>query len=61
MPTYQYRCTNEKCNHEFEVVQRITDDALTTCPECTKQLKKIINSQGGFQLKGSGWFDSGGY
>ena len=27
MPTYEYRC--KACDHEFEVVQPFTDDALT--------------------------------
>jgi len=60
MPTYQYKC--KQCDHEFEVKQRMTDDPLSQCPECGKTtLKKIINNQGGFQLKGSGWFKTGGY
>jgi len=40
----------------------MTEDPLLECPDCgEKQLKKIINSTGGFQLKGKGWFKDGGY
>ena len=30
MPTYGYRCGS--CGHEFEIRQKITDEALSTCP-----------------------------
>ncbi|MGY8865974.1 MAG: FmdB family zinc ribbon protein [Methylophagaceae bacterium] len=60
MPTYNYEC--KKCAEQLEVFQRITADPLTTCPKCNKdELKKIIVASGGFQLKGKGWFKSGGY
>lgn len=61
MPTYSYEC--KKCGHEFDIMQRIVDDALTDCPECkAKELKKVIKAgDGGFALKGKGWFKSGGY
>jgi putative FmdB family regulatory protein len=32
MPLYQYRCSN--CNVELEIQQRITEPALTDCPNC---------------------------
>ena len=54
MPTYEYIC--EKCEHEFEREQRITDPPLKTCPECrSRKLKKLI-SRTSFVLKGSGWY-----
>lgn len=60
MPTYAYRC--QECGHEFETIQKISEDPLKECPECKKEsLKKLINASGGFQLKGKGWFNNGGY
>lgn len=60
MPTYEYKC--KKCEHGFEIVQKIKDDPLRQCPECKQEsLQKIITSGGGFQLKGSGWYKTGGY
>lgn len=56
MPIYEYRC--QACGHEFEAMQKMSDDALTECPHCKKQeLKKLI-SAGGFQLKGGGWYET---
>jgi len=41
MAKYDYRCEN--CGHEFEATQKMTDDKLTTCPECNKEtLKRLI-------------------
>jgi putative FmdB family regulatory protein len=54
MPTYEYLC--EKCEHEFEREQRITEPPIKTCPECrARKVKKLI-SQTSFVLKGGGWY-----
>ncbi|MDQ6522901.1 zinc ribbon domain-containing protein [Nocardioides sp. LHD-245] len=53
MPTYQYLCT--ACGHAFEQVQKFSDDALTTCPECAGRLRKVFNSVG-VVFKGSGFY-----
>jgi putative FmdB family regulatory protein len=53
MPTYEYRC--KSCDHEFEVVQAFTDDALTECPECAGPLKKVFGNVG-ITFKGSGFY-----
>jgi putative FmdB family regulatory protein len=53
MPTYQYRCT--ECGHDLEVVQKFTDAALTECPNCRGQLRKIFNAVG-VVFKGSGFY-----
>lgn len=55
MPTYEYRC--ESCNHEFEIMQSIKDDALTKCPSCGKnKLKKVISGGAGLIFKGTGFY-----
>jgi putative FmdB family regulatory protein len=53
MPTYQYRCTD--CGNELEAVQKFTDPALTECPTCTGQLRKVFNAVG-VVFKGSGFY-----
>lgn len=54
MPTYEYAC--EKCGHEFERQQRITEDPVKTCPKCkAKKVRRLI-SRTAFVLKGGGWY-----
>ncbi len=59
MPIYEYECA--KCG-VMEVTQRITEDALTKCPQCKRRKVKKLISNTSFQLKGSGWYvtDYGG-
>ena len=53
MPTYSYACT--ECGNRFDVVQAFTDDALTTCDQCSGRLRKLFNSVG-VVFKGSGFY-----
>ena len=54
MPTYEYLC--DKCGHEFERQQRISDPPVKSCPSCkSRKVKKLI-SRTSFVLKGSGWY-----
>jgi putative FmdB family regulatory protein len=52
MPTYEYACRD--CGEHLEVVQSFKDDALTVCPNCDGQLRKVF-SAAGLIFKGSGW------
>ena len=54
MPIYAYRCAS--CGHSRDVLQKISDPQLTTCPACgVEQFQKQVTAAG-FQLKGSGWY-----
>ena len=53
MPTYSYACT--ECSNRFDAVQAFSDDALTTCPECSGKLRKLFGSVG-VVFKGSGFY-----
>lgn len=56
MPNYEYRC--QSCNHELEVLQKLSDPELSDCPSCHQpELKKLISAVG-FRLKGSGWYET---
>lgn len=56
MPFYEYRC--DACNHDFEALQKISDEPLLDCPACHQpSLKKLI-SAAGFRLKGQGWYET---
>jgi putative FmdB family regulatory protein len=62
MPTYEYHC--EKCDHTFEKVQSIKDNALTVCPkeDCPRKpwgkgkIKRVIGAGAGLLFKGSGFY-----
>jgi putative FmdB family regulatory protein len=53
MPTYEYVCRS--CGHRFEVVRSIHDDALTECPDCGGQLRKVFTPPA-ISFKGSGFY-----
>jgi hypothetical protein len=62
MPIYAYKCGS--CGFAKDHLQKISDPALTDCPQCGKPSFSKQLSAPGFQLKGSGWyatdFKSGG-
>jgi len=53
MPTYEYRCSD--CTNSFEIVQKFSEAALTECPECDGQLRKVFSAVG-VVFKGSGFY-----
>lgn len=54
MPIYAYKC--ESCGHAKDVLQKVSDEPLSTCPACgAASFRKQITAAG-FQLKGSGWY-----
>ncbi len=54
MPIYDYECRN--CGHVFDVLQKMSDDPLSDCPECGQpDLRKLLSAPN-FHLKGSGWY-----
>jgi putative FmdB family regulatory protein len=54
MPTYEYVCPH--CGHEFEVVQKMTDEPLRNCPKCGKNVKRKVGKGAGIIFKGSGFY-----
>ena len=54
MPIYAYRCSS--CNHENEVLQKLSDALLTVCPACHQETYTKQLTAPGFHLKGSGWY-----
>jgi putative FmdB family regulatory protein len=54
VPIYEYQC--EACHHKFEIIQKLSDDKLTVCPECDQiKLRKMVTSAS-FRPKGTGWY-----
>jgi putative FmdB family regulatory protein len=56
MPTYDYKCSD--CDYSFEVFQKITEDPLQVCPECSGKLKRLIGPGAGPIFKGSGFYQT---
>ena len=56
MPIYEYKCS--ACSHELESLQKFADAPLVTCPACGKDALTKLVSAAGFQLKGSGWYQT---
>jgi putative FmdB family regulatory protein len=56
MPIYEYRCS--ACRHELEAIQKFSDAPLVACPQCGKDTLVKLVSAAGFQLKGSGWYQT---
>jgi putative FmdB family regulatory protein len=54
MPIYAYRCA--ECGHSKDVLRKISDPPLTTCPACGADAFNKQLTAAGFQLKGSGWY-----
>jgi putative FmdB family regulatory protein len=56
MPIYEYEC--RACGEKTEVIQKISDPALTDCPSCgASEMTKLV-SAAGFRLSGSGWYET---
>ncbi len=54
MPIYAYRCS--ACGHAKDVLQKMSDPLLSTCPACGAEAFTKQVTAAGFQLKGSGWY-----
>lgn len=56
MPIYEYRC--QKCGHQLEAFQKVSDALLVECPDCkAPELRKMV-SAAAFRLKGGGWYET---
>lgn len=54
MPIYAYKC--ESCGFAKDVLQKLSDQPLTECPDCGAGAFRKQLTAAGFQLKGSGWY-----
>jgi putative FmdB family regulatory protein len=53
VPTYGYRCGT--CGHEFDAVQRMSDDPVAECPACGERARRLF-FPAGIVFKGSGFY-----
>src|SRR5437588_6225963 len=54
MPIYEYRCEN---GHNFDVMQRMTDDPVTTCEVCGAPVQRVFHPIA-VHFKGSGFYNT---
>ncbi len=54
MPIYEYRCDN---GHEVEVMQSMSEDTLTECPDCGAATRRVLHSPA-IHFKGSGFHNT---
>ena len=54
MPNYDYKC--DKCSHEFEIFQTMSEDPLKECPQCKGPVRRLIGAGAGLIFKGSGFY-----
>jgi putative FmdB family regulatory protein len=54
MPIYEYRCSN---GHNFEVVQRMSDDPVTVCEVCGAPVERVFHPVA-VHFKGSGFYST---
>src|SRR4051794_23443837 len=52
MPIYEYLCDKA---HRFEVLQRMSEDALTTCEVCGAPVQRVLHPVA-VHFKGSGFY-----
>ncbi|MFL5887320.1 MAG: FmdB family zinc ribbon protein [Thermoleophilaceae bacterium] len=52
MPVYEYRCER---GHTFEVMQRMSDDPVTSCSTCEAPVQRVFHPVA-VHFKGSGFY-----
>lgn len=57
MPLYDYKCPVPDCHTKMDIFQPSTAPA-PKCPTCGAEMKKEITAPGGFNLKGSGFYQN---
>jgi len=51
MPAYEYHC--DTCDTHFERRQKMSENALQTCPDCGGHVRRLISGGAGAITRGS--------
>jgi putative FmdB family regulatory protein len=54
MPIYEYKCEN---GHVFDVMQKLSDDPVTSCLECGATVRKVMQPVN-ISFRGSGFYST---
>jgi len=53
LPIYEYRCL--KCGHQFEKLQKISDQPVSRCEKCNERVTRVFHPVA-IHFKGSGFY-----
>ena len=53
MPIYEYQC--EVCGHHFEVIQKFSEEPVTSCVVCAGPVRRVLSAPA-LVFKGTGWY-----
>ena len=57
MPTYDYEC--DACGYTWELFQKITDNPVKKCPDCSKRkARRLFGTGAAVVFKGSGFYQT---
>jgi putative FmdB family regulatory protein len=56
VPFYEYRCA--ECGHRFEVLQRMSDEPVSTCESCAAEAAERVLFAPAIHFKGSGFHNT---
>ena len=54
MPIYDFCC--KKCGYITELMRKMSESSVTTCPKCKQESLEKMLSAPSFQLNGTGWY-----
>ena len=54
MPIYDFHC--KSCDYITEMMRKMSDSNVTTCPQCKQEAFEKMLSAPSFQLSGTGWY-----
>ena len=54
MPIYDFECKH--CGHAAELMRKMSEASVTTCPKCQHETFTKKVSAPSFQLNGTGWY-----
>jgi len=53
VPIYEYQC--EVCGHHFEVIQKFSEEPVTSCVVCAGPVRRVLSAPA-LVFKGTGWY-----
>ena len=62
MPIYEFKCSNDKCEHRFDKLfigyESDEEKEFQICPKCGAKAKRIISGGTHLKFKGNGFYST---